>query len=379
MDTELFTWKTHSNSLRDLQHGFDIAQNSGAKSLLVLTCSQNFYPEQPLNFILKNCSIPIFGGIYPMITHQETLIKQGALIIGFKENYDVSVFPDVQNIKNEDTLESLINTTLEAKQNFSGQDNFLMFYDALINNVEDFINCLFECLDHGITVAGGGAGNLDFIQRPCLFTNSGLLANAVLLVSLPRPLTTRIAHGWTKIEGPFLVSEAHGQTVQSLNYRPAFEVYSQKIESNSEHRFQAGNFFEIAKNFPLGIEDINNNLIVRDPISTTNNYLQLIGNIPVNSMVYILGGDTNKLISSSEKAAINLFSTPTKSTTRISMVFDCISRVAFMEDEFDKELQIINKYCPSPYLFGVLSIGEIANSESSAIRLLNKSTVISSW
>jgi len=379
MDTELFTWKTHSNALRDLQHGISIAQNSGAKSLLVLTCSQNAYPEQPLNFILKNCSIPIFGGIYPMISHQKTLIKQGALIIGFKENYDVTIFSDLQHLKNEDTLESLINTTLEAKKNISGQDDFLMFYDALINNVEDFIDCLFECLDHSITIAGGGAGNLDFIQRPCLFTNNGLLANAVLLVNLPSKLTTSVAHGWTKIEGPLLVSEAHGQIVQSLNYRPAFEVYSQIIESTCGHEFQDGNFFDIAKNFPLGIEDINNNLIVRDPILTTDNHLQLIGNIPVNSMVYILGGDINSLISSSEQAAISLFSTPTKSATQISMVFDCISRVAFMEDEFDKELQIINKYAPSPHLFGVLSIGEIANSESSAIRLLNKSTVICSW
>jgi hypothetical protein len=379
MDTELFTWKTHSNTLRDLQHGISIAQNSGAKSLLVLTCSQNAYPEQPLNFILKNCSIPIFGGIYPMISHQETLIKQGALIIGFKENYDVTIFSDLQHLKNEDTLESLINTTLEAKKNLSGQDDFLMFYDALINNVEDFIDCLFECLDHGITIAGGGAGNLDFIQRPCLFTNKGLLANAVLLVNLPSKLTTGVAHGWTKIEGPLLVSEAHGQIVQSLNYRPAFEVYSHIIERASDHEFKDGDFFDIAKNFPLGIEDINNNLIVRDPISTANNNLQLIGNIPVNSMVYILGGETNSLLLSSEKAAINVFSTPTKNTTRISMVFDCISRVVFMEDEFDKELQIINKYCPSPTLFGVLSIGEIANSESSAIRLLNKSTVICSW
>ena len=379
MDTELFTWKTHSNTLRDLQHGLSLAQNSGAKSVLVLTCSQNFYPEQSLNVILKNCLIPIFGGIYPMISHQETLIKQGALIIGFKENYDVTVFTDLQNLKNEETLETLINTTLEAKKNLSGQNNFLMFYDALINNIENFIDCLFECLDHTISIAGGGAGNIDFIQNPCLFTNNGLLANAVLLVSLPRKLTTSVANGWTKLEGPFLVSEAHGKNVQSLNYQPAFEVYSQRIESISHHKFQDGNFFDIAKNFPLGIEDINNNLIVRDPILTSNNQLQILGNIPVNSMAYILGSDTNNLIASSEKAAIKVFSSPTESTSQISMVFDCISRVVFMEDEFDKELQIISKYCPSPSLFGVLSIGEIANSESSAIRLFNKSTVISSW
>ena len=116
MNNILFTWKTHNNTLRDLQHGISIAQNSGAKSILVLTCSQNFYPEQALSLILKNCSLPVFGGIYPMISHQETLIKQGALIIGFTESYDITIFPDMQTLKNEETLEALINTTLETKK-----------------------------------------------------------------------------------------------------------------------------------------------------------------------------------------------------------------------------------------------------------------------
>ena len=50
-----------------------------------------------------------------------------------------------------------------------------------------------------------------------------------------------------------------------------------------------------------------------------------------------------------------------------------------MEDKFEQELDVIAKHCPTPILFGVLSLGEIANSASGAICLLNKSTVISSW
>ena len=379
MDAELFTWHTHSDTICDLKHGLSLAQNSGARSLMVLTCNLNAYPEQALQSLLKNCPLVIFGGSYPMLTHQENLMKQGALIIGFKALYEVSIFSDLHLLKNEDALEDLINKTLEKKQSFHGQDNFLMFYDALTSNIEDFIDCLFECLDHGITIAGGGVGHLDLIQRPCLFSNQGLLSNAVLLVTLPSKLTTHVANGWKIFKGPFLVSEAEGQTVQSLNYQPAFDVYSHAIESASEHRFHADNFFDIAKHFPLGIEDINNNLIVRDPVLATKNTLQCVGKIPINAMVYLLKGDKGNLVSAAENAAINHFSVPTNTADKTSMVFDCISRVLYMEDEFDKELQVINKHCTSSALFGVLSIGEIANSTSGAIRLLNKSTVICSW
>ncbi len=379
MNDELFTWYTQSDTLADFKDGLTLAQNSGAKSLLVLTCNQNDYAEQELNSLLCACPLKLFGGIYPMITLQGNLLKQGALIIGFKETFDVTLFSQLDHVSNEGCLEKLITSALERKNNFRGHDSFLMFYDALIDNVEGFIDCLFECLDHGINIAGGGAGNLDFIQRPCLFTNQGLHHNAVLLVTLPRKLTTSIAHGWHVFQGPFLVSEAQGQTVQSLDYRPAYEVYCHAIETVTEHTFSNTDFFDIAKNFPLGIEDINNNLIVRDPILAQNNNLQCVGNIPINSMVYLLEGDTETLISSTEQAAISAFSARSQTIRSTTMVFDCVSRVLFMEDEFEKELDVIAKHCASPALFGVISLGEIANSPSGAIRLLNKSIVISSW
>ncbi|WP_198555496.1 FIST signal transduction protein [Colwellia sp. 75C3] len=379
MDTELFTWHTQSDTLNDFKVGLTLAQNSGAKSLLVLTCNQNNYPEKELSSLLSDCPLKLFGGIYPMLTLQDSLLKQGALIIGFKDNFDVTLFSQLNHVNNEDCLEKLITSTLEQKYNFSGHDNFLIFYDALIGNMEGFVDCLFECLDHGINIAGGGAGSLDFIQRPCIFTNQGIHSNAVLLVTLPRKLNTSVAHGWSTFQGPFLVTETQGQTVKSLDYRPAYEVYCQTIESTSEHKFNNAEFSDIAKYFPLGIEDINNNLIVRDPILAHDNNLQCVGNIPINSMVYLLEGNTETLIYATEQAAFTAFPELSQTTISTTMVFDCLSRVLFLEDEFEKELNVIAKHCPSPALFGVISLGEIANSQSGAIRLLNKSIVISSW
>ena len=77
-----------------------LAQNSGAKSLLVLTGNKNNYAEETLNLLLRDCPLTLFGVIYPILTLQDSLIKQGALIIGFKENIDVTVFSQLHLLTN---------------------------------------------------------------------------------------------------------------------------------------------------------------------------------------------------------------------------------------------------------------------------------------
>ena len=375
MDTELFTWHTHSDTLDDFKQGLTLATKSHAECLLVLTCNQNNYPEEALNSLLRTCTLPIFGGVYPVVTLKNTLLQQGALIIGFEGKLDTTYFSNLNHINNEDCLETMITTILEQKNNLCDHDSLLMFYDALINNVEGFIDCLFECLDHNVNIAGGGAGNLDLIQRPCIFSNQGLLSDTVLLVSLPTKLNTSVAHGWNILKGPYLVSEAKNQIVKSLNYQPAFDIYNEAIQAETDSKLTEDNFFDIAKNYPLGIEDINSNLIIRDPILTRNKYLQCVGNIPVNSMVYLLKTDNKTLVSSARQAAIEV----ANFDSNITIVFDCISRMLYLEDHFTEELNAIAQHCSTPALFGVLSVGEVSNSQSGAIRLLNKSTVIGSW
>jgi len=379
MNNVLFNWYNDSNSIAEFEHGLNLAQASGATSLLILACVDNHFTAQQINPLIAHCSLPIFGGVYPKLIYKNQLLQQGCIIIGFQQPIEISLITKSSELTTDEQLEQTIEYTLSKQSQQTNNDSFLMFYDALINNVEDFIDCLFECLDHEINIIGGGAGNLAFKQQACIFTNQGLLADTVQLVSLKSKLTTGVAHGWQILQGPFLVSEAQGQKVQGLNYSPAFDTYKEAIESVSEHTFNDSNFFDIAKHFPLGIEDINQQLIVRDPILKIEQDIRCLGNIPVNSMVYLLQGSLETLTSSAEHAAISATNRSSDIDFSATMVFDCISRVLYMEDNFNQELDLIAKHCDKQTLFGVLSLGEIANSQSGAIRLLNKSTVIGSW
>ena len=249
-----------------------------------------------------------------------------------------------------------------------------MFYDGLMKESETFIETLYESLDHEITIAGGGAGNLDFIRRPCVFTNQGLFFDIVQIVALSAPIHLGVGHGWEILTGPFLVSESTDHIVESLNYTPAYKLYKETVESLSDYRFSEDEFFNIAKNFPLGIAGINEEILVRDPIISQDNGLQCVGNIPENSMIYILKGQIPSLISSAEQAAIK--AQRQSSSDAFAMLFDCISRVLYMKDGFTDELSAIVKATQSKSVFGAISIGEIANDANGIIRLLNKSTVV---
>ncbi|MGL1957735.1 MAG: hypothetical protein OCD00_10520 [Colwellia sp.] len=196
-----------SPKISDLKSGINLAIKNNSKSLLILSCSQNNFQKNDISPILTELKTPVFGGIYPMVIYQEELMKKGSLIIGFPTTIDVHNFTNI-NKKLADI--ALLEQKIEQDSTLQLQNDFLMFYDGLMSNSENFIECFYELLDHEITIAGGGAGSLDFIQRPCVFTNQGLLTDVIQLVALPYKLHLGVAHGWEVLKGPFLVSEAEG-------------------------------------------------------------------------------------------------------------------------------------------------------------------------
>ena len=383
MSKVIFTWHSNSHSISDFEADLKSALSSKSASLLILACQDNQFTAQQINPLLLACSLPVCGGIYPQLIYKDKLMQKGYIIIGFEQQVDINIIKQVSELATDEQLVGAIEQTSVMNSQVANYDSLLMFYDALLDNTEDFINCLFECLDYQTNIIGGGAGNLEFKQRPCIFSNNGLIEDAIQIVTLKSKISTAATHGWEVLKGPFLVSEVKKQTIISLDYQPAFNIYKDEIERIGNFKFNKNNFFEIAKNYPLGIQGVNNQLIVRDPVLTQNDYLRCVGSIPVNSMVYLLKGSSESLIAAAEDAAIKVTENIDISADNIensaTIVCDCISRALYLGDKFNLELGSIYKHSSEQTLFGVVCFGEIANSESGAIKLLNKSTVIGSW
>ncbi len=348
---------------------------SGAKSLMILACSSNHYSSSHFNNFLRECPVPVCGGIFPEVFYASVRLKRGFVVVGFPFSISVSCHQQISVGRSIHNNKALIVDGEIIEQS----RDLLVFVDATSVAAEDFISDLYEEIGGGIDVVGGGCGTLDFKSRPCVFSRVGLLADAALVVQLPVAMQCAADHGWQVLSGPYLVTEADGVSVKTINYLPAYDVYKNLLEAITEYRFSHNNFFEISQNFPLGIVGLNNDILVRDPIRSVGGELICVGRIPVNSMIYILCAKPENIIQAAEKTAKKLAETSISGVAEIGLVlaFDCVSRALYLGDNFAGELAAVQRGLGGDKnLVGVLSIGEVANTSQGTISLLNKSIVL---
>ena len=180
----------------------------------------------------------------------------------------------------------------------------------------------------------------------------------------------RVEHGWQPVAGPFVVSRAKANRVMSLDFRPAGRQYLDLVARTSGQVFGGDDFFSYAKAYPLGMVRPDNTFVIRDPIAIDGDSLICVGEVPDNSIVYLMHGQAQTLLDAAQVASAGL--------ERASWVLaaDCISRALFLGEGFALELAAIQRGCGAKPVFGMLTLGEIANRGDASLEFLNKTLVL---
>ena len=302
--------------------------SSNAQSILILGSDNDEWGEAHDLWLnsrtLKDYSLPIFGGVFPYLLYEGKTYSNGTLIIG------LSVKSDILIIENMSTSAEWHDTLDAFKISHDTQSTLLTFVDGLANNIERITEDVYQYWGASTTTVGCGAGSLDFIQKPCIISPQGLLRDATLIAVVNKECGLGVNHGWETFAGPFLVTQGDNNSICTLNYMPALEVYKKTIEENSDVRFANQAFFDIAKTFPFGIASIDGDLLVRDPVSLQGDSLVCVGEVPQNSSVYLLRGKPELLVESAGDAISSAIDslhskTPLVNTEpSVALIFDCI-------------------------------------------------------
>ncbi|MGD8452194.1 MAG: FIST N-terminal domain-containing protein [Phycisphaerae bacterium] len=348
----------------------DVADQPDVQSILVLACDQNGFTPQAVDSILAGVPVPLFGGVFPEIIYEREKLARGSIVVGLTERADVQVIAGLSDADAD--YESLID---DARMT-GDTKTMIVFVDGLARRIGALVDALFNVFGLQFNYVGGGAGSLSFQQRPCLFTNEGLVQDGALLATLDTPSGVGVCHGWTEIGGPYQVTESEHNVIQSLDWSPAFEVYRGIVEEHSGKSLTADNFFDIAKSYPFGIMKLGAEKIVRDPLMVQDgDALVCVGEVPQGSYVHILTGDVHSLVTAAGRAlqlGEQCFqATPGRKAT---LFIDCISRALFLEEQFGRELEAV--YQEGVPLIGALTLGEIANSRGDYLEFYNKTSVV---
>ena len=358
-----FTPETGSEAMIRLA---DEALAAGARALMLLAADANDCQAEAFDPWLRACPVPVFGGVFPQLIHDCRNREHGFIVVGLSEAVEVHNVPGLSD-PSSDFFESL-------DRLFGGKPEpvtLMMLVDGMASGISAWLDSVYDVLGSEPVYFGGGAGSLSFVQKPCLFSNQGMLTDHAQLTVLPSRFVLGVEHGWEKFAGPFVATSGNRNIVASLDFKPAFEVYQEFVEADSGQHFTESNFFDIAKGYPFGMEKPDGSIVVRDPITRDGNSMVCVGEVPVNSVVYLLKGKPENLVAAAAKGASEL---PTGSGPAI--MSDCISRVLYLGEDFVKEVETIEAELGSRPVFGMLTLGEIANGGDHCLEFYNKTLVL---
>lgn len=347
------------------------ADRTGFGTLLVLACDANEWPAERMTKVLNGLQTPAYGGIFPQIAVRDRSHEQGVLIIGLNEACDTAVISGMSDT--EADFEDQIVTQVENWENPEDCGTLLVLVDGLSSRISALVQDLFLTFGLDNNFIGGGTGSLSFVKKPCIMTPKGLLADAAIVIKIPRVSVIGVTHGWTSIGDVMEVTEADRNIVKSLNWQPAFEVYKQTVDSHSPQAIEKETFFDVAKSYPLGLDKLEAELIVRDPLmSTEEGHLVCVGEVPRGALIRILNGTSDTLIRAAQDARDRIEQTAAGMSGDL-ILFDCISRVLFLGTDIEQEISAVSRGEP---VFGAFTLGEIANNGRDYLEFLNKTTVL---
>ncbi len=351
---------------------YRLSEEKETKAILFLMADTDKYSERELSPILNKCLKPLIGGIFPELIFKGKRKETGVLLIPLSFNLKIQVFDLSQNVDAYQTrLEEI------QRNSVSPLSSLFVFVDSLAQQKNLFMETLFNSFGVNATYIGGGAGSLSFEKRACIISNKGLHVNSAIIGCGNQKMNLGVAHGWHSFSDVLKVTETDNNIVKTLNWRPAFEVYRETVEAHSNIKLTSENFSEIVKSYPLGIEKLDAEMVVRDPFKFSENSLHFVDLIQEGEYVKVLHGNLESLIKGAEIAKdLALTNLDEEMDQNSLFCIDCISRALFMKNSYSKELDAISN---DKNVSGVLTIGEIANEGDSFLEIYNKTIVLGVW
>lgn len=367
----IFSVSTDVNELAQALHRVDSQSEVG--SLLLFSCDENDYALEDVNRLLASLSKPIMGGVFPQILYQDRAYTSGFVLVALKETLTVK---SVAHLSSDDVdYETLIDQTFAE---VASAPTLFVFVDGLAKRVASLVDGLYANFGTQPKYIGGGAGSLSFVQKPCLYTNQGLLMDAAVIGFSGAQTALGVGDGWKSIVPDWQVTKVDRNLVQEINYKPAFEVYQQAVNQYSSTPISADNFFSVAQSFPLGINKLGGEKIVRDPIAVTpEGHLVCVGELSQGDYVDLLTAQPQDLFDAARQTAEVAQKAGNGKAVKLTLFIDCISRALFLKEAFDEEVAQVRAVTGSaPPLVGALVLGEIANSGSGYLEFYNKTAVV---
>ncbi|MCD4653021.1 FIST C-terminal domain-containing protein [bacterium] len=341
------------------------------QGILLFVGAETPFDYKQIQPLLKKMDIEVMGAVFPEVIYNGSLYKQGVVGCAFRSPVSIEVVKDLSRFKGTFSKDFVSKNT----------QTLLILTSAYAENIPLLIESLYEKYFKEMTFIGGSAGSIINIDQPSLFTSDDIFEGGAVIAAIEDFMSVGINHGCQPVSEPAIADNVDKNILKSINWEPAFEYYKRIIEHVAGIRLTADSFLDVAKSYPLGILKYDTEIILRVPISVgEENSLIFASEMPENSVVIVAKAYPDKLIAAAGTAAEQAkiaFESKKKISSGKALIVNCLARALFLEDRINDELKYIaNKVESDVFLFGFLSLGEIASTGDKYNELYNMTIVV---
>lgn len=243
-----------------------------------------------LQSLCKARGLALVGGIFPALVQGQAFIYRGVWLLPYRQMPPFFLVPALnQGASGAEKIVGAVRRALSPAVNGEKPLLFLMC-DSMLPNIASLLDEVYLALSNRVDYAGVNAGSESFQPMPCLFDAEQVYADAVLGLLLPGEASAfQIEHGFALPDHALTATSTHGNCINMIDWRPAFEAYREILDQEYGVRLTAENFYQHAVHFPIGILRASGDVVVRIPVALTpEGALFCVGEIPENAMLVVL-------------------------------------------------------------------------------------------
>ena len=327
----------------------------------------------------RDQALPLAGAIFPALVDGAAFTDRGLWLLPLAPGASRWLIAELAPVAEAAAAQiaEVVEPALAAPGLAGRKPTLYLVFDGLINNIASMLDALYLRLADRVDYAGVNAGSETFQPMPCLFDEARVVGQGVLVLLLPDAERTLLEHGYPVPERVMTATSTVGNCIQSIDWRPAFDVYQAIIGEEYGIALTRENFYQYAVHFPVGILRASDDVVVRIPVALADNgALVCIGEVPENAVLTLLRAPSADAGQCIGRLAVGLGGQDQALNGRNLLAFYCAGRRMHLGETALTELQFLQARTGVATLGGALSLGEIGSTHAWGYPMFHNATLV---
>jgi len=244
----------------------------------------------------------------------------------------------------------------------------ILLIDTMAGNCEEVTLIAAAELGADEPLAGGAAGDDLKMQSTIVSCGSRAATDAVVIAQIfsKAPLGLGVCHGHTPLSGPLKVTRAHGNVVEQIEGRPAWDVWKEttrdaaKAQGIDVDTLATADETTFLLRFEAGLAN-GGAYKIRAPLSrTAEGAIHFACGIPEGAVIRITESTPKDQVESAREAARRAKAKLDGRPAAGALVFDCICRNLILNNEYGTAVRAMVDELGGVPVAGFETYGEIA-------------------